>query len=106
LSAADSARVHALAERDSTFMRWMDGQLPGTGARTMAQRSMSLMGEAGIWAQWSALERKRRTAVHQQLMEAGVEPGRLAFRKGTAAEVAAHRGAPGYRFLYDAAEQP
>jgi len=47
-----------------------------------------------------------RAAVHQQLMDAGVEPGRLAFCKGTAAEVAAHRGAPGYRFVYDAAEQP
>lgn len=106
LSAADSARVLALAERDSLFVQWMDEQLPGTAAQGMAQRSMALLGEEAVWAQWAALERARRETVRQLLVEAGVEPARMAFRKGTAAEVAPFRGAPGYRFVYDAAAEP
>lgn len=101
-SAEDSASVGSLAERDSLFVQWMDVQLPGSSARSMAQRSMSLIGEADVWAQWAALEGARREAVQQALLEAGMAPGRFAFRKGTPAEVAAFHGDPGYRFVYDA----
>ena len=106
LTAADSAQVRSLAERDSLFVQWMEGRLPGSSMQGMAQRSMVLIGEQAAWAQWRALEQARREAVRQLLLEAGVEPHRMAFRKGTVAEVAAFRGDPGYRFVYDAAGEP
>jgi hypothetical protein len=101
LAAADSSRILALASLDSTFVRWMDTQLPGTADQPMAARSLILVGKAETQKRWTELESARREQVMQTLMAAGIAPQRVRFRKGTPGEVAAYKGAPGYRFIYD-----
>jgi hypothetical protein len=50
---------------------------------------------------WAEVEYARRENVMQALLAAGVVPERVRFRQGSPAELAAYKGAPGYRFIYD-----
>jgi hypothetical protein len=101
LTAADSTRALGLTTRDSSFVRWMDGQLPGTAEQPMTARSMALIGNAASMKNWAEVEYARRENVMQALLAAGVVPERVRFRQGSPAELAAYKGAPGYRFIYD-----
>lgn len=101
LQKADSLRVKELATRDSSFVRWMDAQLPGTAEKPMSARSVALVGQAEVVRQWQRMEGTRREQVLEALLGAGIEPSRVHLRSGTEAEVAAYRGAPGYRFVFE-----
>lgn len=101
LQKADSLRVKELATRDSSFVRWMDEQLPGTAEKPMSARSVALVGQAEVVRQWQRMEGTRREQVLEALLGAGIEPARVHVRSGTEAEVAAYRGAPGYRFVFE-----
>ncbi len=105
LSAADSARIHALAEQDSTFLGWLDQQLPGSAHRPVRERAIALVGHDAHLSAWRALERSRLQQAMAALQAAGVAPERMRARPGTPQEVAAYQGAPGYRFVYDLTEE-
>lgn len=106
LSGSDSARAMDMAAMDSAFVQWMDRQLPGTADRPMVQRSMQLLGATETWRRWEELELTRREHTMQLLLDAGIEKGRIRYRAGSPAEVAALRGAPGYRFVYAVEDDP
>ncbi|MCW5899774.1 MAG: DUF748 domain-containing protein [Flavobacteriales bacterium] len=106
LSAADTVAVRSLATLDSAFVRWMDAQLPGTGELPMTERGIRLLGKDVVTREWQELERARRAQVMAALLEAGADAQRVRFRQGSSSEVAAFRGAPGYRFIYDVADPP
>ncbi|MEX1132593.1 MAG: DUF748 domain-containing protein [Flavobacteriales bacterium] len=101
LSKNDSLQVKELATRDSSFVSWMDGQLPGTKDQPMTARSSTLVDGAANARAWQELEQARRAKVMQTLVEAGISTERLRFRQGTAGEVATLKGPPGYRFVFD-----
>ncbi len=104
LSKADSLRVKDLGSRDSSFVKWMNEQVPGMAEQPMTTRSAALVGGSENSRMWQELEEARRKLVKQTLLDAGIAPERLCFRRGSPEEVAAYKGAPGYRFAFDVVE--
>ncbi len=104
LSGEDSARIVALSLRDSTFIGFLDARSPDTRGRPDTERCMAVAGREAIDAQWAGLERSRQEQVLDVLLNAHALPAdRVTLRKGTDNEVGGWMGAPGYRFVYDAA---
>jgi hypothetical protein len=104
LTAADSARINELSLRDTAFVAFLNERSPATKGLPEADRCRSVVGGDAVMAQWNELERSRGQAVLARLTgPLAVAPGRVALRPGSAEETNGWTGAPGYRFIYDAA---
>lgn len=103
LAAADTLRLLAFSPRDSSFTRFLDLRSPGTRALPLHERCASVAGAAEVNRLQSDIEYARREHIMQWLLARNVPAARVRFREGTRDELATWKGAPGYRFVFDAA---
>lgn len=106
LSGADSLRVTNLSLRDSAFISYLDGKVPGTAGKHERERCRELVGAASANTAVQEMEQVRQQAVKAYLEKAGAPDGRITFRGGTAEELTGYTGMPGFRFIVDVQEEP
>lgn len=102
---SDSARILAMSVRDTAVVRLLDLRSPGTKGRPERERCIAIIGPDKVTADQAALAAKREAAVMAALTALGLAPGRVSVRPGTQEELRGALGAPGYKFIYDAAPE-
>lgn len=95
----DSARLAALADRDSSFLAYLDQRAPDTRQLATEERCRHLAG-ASLRAQWNVLEKTRQEALQGVLVAEGVPASGVRFRPAEGEEARGRIGAPGYRIIY------
>lgn len=106
LSASDSVRVAELANTDPTFVQFVESATPMLAGKPIQERCLALVGREAVAAEQQEIEYARRESVMQYLLAKGLSPARVAYRPGTAVETAGRTGPPGFRFIFDAADDP
>ncbi|MCB9182544.1 MAG: DUF748 domain-containing protein [Flavobacteriales bacterium] len=104
LSEQDSARIAGLSAKDSTFLSHVEALTPGLSGKPLRERCMTVLGAIEARRIQGELEYARRENLMQFLLAEGVPPERVRYREGTPEELAGKRGAPGYLFVYEAAD--
>lgn len=103
-TAADSARIAALALTDTLFAHWVEERTPQLGGKPVQARCLAIAGPEQVAAQQAAVEQRRQAAIAAVLQGLGTEPGRYAFRAGSTEELLGRAGRPGYRIMFEAEE--
>lgn len=102
LAAVDSARIHGLSTRDSSFVGYLNERSPGTVGQGERQRCVAIVGAEPLKTRCAELEWARQAAVRDFLRAQGLTDGRFVLRPGMAEEARGYQGKPGYRFIFDA----
>jgi Domain of Unknown Function (DUF748) len=102
-TAQDSSRVENTASTDSAFVQFLNERTPSTKGLSEAERSLALLGADVVKQQCALMETARQERAVQYLLAKGVPVTHVSVRLGTAEEVGTLKGAPGYRYVYDAA---
>lgn len=106
ISAEDSSRILALSTRDSLFVGFLNERSPSTAGQGERQRCMAIAGVEAVKTRCAELEAARQAAVKAQLQSQGLGAARFSLRPGTGEETKGMLGKPGYKFVFDAAEEP
>ncbi len=106
LTEEDSARIIALSTRDSLFVGFLDSKSPGTAGQGERQRCVAIAGAETVTTRCRELESARQAAVKAYLQAQGLNAPRVTQRSGTTEETKGFLGKPGYRFVFDAGEEP
>lgn len=106
ISEEDSSRILAFSTRDSLFVGFLNERSPSTAGQGERQRCLAIAGAEVVKTRCAELESARHTAVKAQLQALGLGAARFTVRPGTAEETKGMLGKPGYKFVFDAAEEP
>lgn len=106
ISAEDSSRILALSTRDSLFVGFLNERSPSTAGQGERQRCVAIAGAEAVKARCAELEAARQAAVKAQLQSTGLGVARFSLRPGTPEETKGMLGKPGYKFVFDAGEEP
>lgn len=106
LNEEDSAKVIALSTRDSLFVGFLNAKSPGTAGQGERQRCLVIAGAEAMKTRCAELEAARQATVKTYLRSLGLNEPRVTQRAGTAEETKGFLGKPGYRFVFDAGEEP
>lgn len=105
IAAADSTRIKALANTDSLFVRYVEQATPALTGKPVQERCLGMIGRDNVMTQQREIEYARTEHVMQYLLGKGVPAARVSYREGTPEEINGRTGDPGYRFIYDAADE-
>ncbi len=106
IGAEDSSRILALSTRDTLFVAFLNERSPTTAGQGERQRCVAIAGEETVKARCAELETARQAAVKVQLQALGLGAARFTVRPGSAEETKGYLGKPGYKFIFDAGEEP
>lgn len=106
ISAEDSSRILALSTRDSLFVGFLNERSPTTAGEGERQRCVAIAGPEAVKRRCAELEAARQEAVKAQLQAQGPGAPRFNLRQGTPDETKGMLGKPGYKFVFDAGEEP
>lgn len=106
ISEEDSSRILALSTRDSLFVGFLNERSPSTTGQGERQRCVAIAGTEAVKTRCAELEAARQAAVKAQLQALGLGAARFSLRPGTAEETKGSLGKPGYKFVFDAGEEP